>query len=120
MYKIENKIYPCNTSLAMKFIGGKWKSVILIHLIDKPKRYNELKKEITIITERTLSLQLKQLEKDGLINRKVHTKKPPLKVVYTLTYFGKKVIPVLLEISKLGSAIAKTHKDVNVIEMSAC
>ncbi len=120
MYKLEDKIFPCNTSLAMKFIGGKWKSVILIHLIDKPKRYNELKKEIAVITERTLSLQLKQLEKDGLINRKVFTSKPPLKVVYSLTDFGDTVIPTLLKISKLGSIIANTITDINVIKMSSC
>ncbi len=120
MYKIEGKIYPCNTSLAMKFIGGKWKSVILIHLIDKPKRYNELKKEIAVITERTLSLQLKQLEKDGLINRKVFTSKPPLKVVYNLTDFGKTVIPTLLEISKLGNSIANTIAKVSIIENATC
>lgn len=102
MIKIHDKLFPCPTSAAMEFIGGKWKSVILSHLIEGKKRYNELRKEIPTITERTLSLQLKQLEIDGLINRKVYTKKPPLKVVYSLTEFGETVIPVLQVIIEWG------------------
>ena len=84
-----DKSFSCTTSIAMEFIGGKWKSVILIYLTSGKKRYNELYKLISTITERTLSLQLKQLEKDGLITRRVYTKKPPLKVEYALTPFGK-------------------------------
>lgn len=115
MYKIENKIYPCSTSLTMKFIGGKWKSVILIHLKSRAKRYNELRKDIPTITERTLSLQLKQLEDDGLISRRVYTKKPPLKVEYELTGFGKTLIPVLNAISEWGHQVAGTSKEVEQV-----
>jgi len=106
MYYIDNKIYPCSTSLAMKYIGGKWKAVILIHLTDKKKRYNELRKEIELITERTLSLQLKELEADGLISRNVYTDKPPLIVEYELTDFGKTLLPVLSAISQWGKTVA--------------
>jgi DNA-binding HxlR family transcriptional regulator len=106
MIKIHDKLFPCPTSAAMEFIGGKWKSVILAHLVDGTKRYNELRKEIPTITERTLSLQLKKLEVDGLISRKVYTKKPPLKVVYSLTSFGNTVIPVLQMITEWGIAAA--------------
>ena len=60
-------MFSCTTSIAMEFIGGKWKSVFLIYLVDGKKRYNELYKLISTITERTLSLQLKKLENDGLI-----------------------------------------------------
>lgn len=106
MIKIHDKLFPCPTSAAMELIGGKWKSVILFHLIAGEKRYNELRKEITTITERTLSLQLKQLEIDGLINRKVFTKKPPLKVVYSLTSFGITLMPLLKAITEWGIAAA--------------
>lgn len=102
LMKIHDKFFPCPTSAAMEFIGGKWKSVILAHLISGEKRYNELKKEIPTITERTLSLQLKRLETDGLIKRKVYAKKPPLKVIYSLSTFGKTLIPVLEIISEWG------------------
>jgi DNA-binding HxlR family transcriptional regulator len=86
----------------MKFIGGKWKAVILIHLFEK-KRYSELRKEIPSVTERTLSLQLKELESDGLISRTVNTGKPPIRVDYELTHFGKSLIPLLNAISHWGT-----------------
>ena len=109
MYSIDNKQYPCSTSLTMKYIGGKWKAVILIHLIEK-KRYSELRKEYKVITERTLSLQLKELEEDGLITRTVHTNKPPLRVDYELTSFGRTLIPLLQAIAQWGSKTAETLK----------
>ena len=62
MLTFKGKEYPCCTSLTMGIIGGKWKTVILYHLIDGEKRYNELRKEMPTVTERTLSLQLKKLE----------------------------------------------------------
>ncbi len=106
MIKIHDKLFPCPTSAAMELIGGKWKSVILTHLLDGKKRYNELRKEIPTITERTLSLQLKQLEIDGLISRKVYTKKPPLKVVYSLTPFGETLRELLEVVTKWGITAA--------------
>jgi DNA-binding HxlR family transcriptional regulator len=114
MYSIENKQYPCSTSLTMKYIGGKWKAVILIHLIKK-KRYSELRKECMLITERTLSLQLKELEADGLITRTVYTTKPPLKVDYELTEFGKTLIPLLEAIAQWGKETAVKNDKIAII-----
>ncbi len=105
LIKYNGKLFSCSTSIAMELIGGKWKSVILIYLIDGKKRYSELRKLISTITERTLSLQLKQLEKDGLITRKVFTKKPPLKVEYALTPFGESLAPVLTTIAEWGVTV---------------
>jgi DNA-binding HxlR family transcriptional regulator len=104
--KLEGKTYPCTVSLAMDLIGGKWKTVILYHLKDNAKRYNELLKEMQNVTEMTLSLQLKQLEKDGLIARQVYGDKPPIKVIYSLTDFGKTLIPTLNAILAWGNQIA--------------
>lgn len=101
--KFKEKTYPCTVSLTMDLVGGKWKAVILYHLKDDPKRYNELRKEMPNITEMTLSLQLKQLEKDGLVVRKVYGKKPPVKVIYSLSDFGKSFVPVLEAITKWGN-----------------
>ncbi|MET4141183.1 helix-turn-helix domain-containing protein [Pedobacter sp. UYP1] len=109
--KLMGKVYPCTISLAMDLIGGKWKAVILYHLKDAEKRYSELRKEIPNITEMTLSLQLKQLEKDGLVFRKVYGKKPPIKVVYSLTGFGKTFIPVLETITSWGNQIVLEKGD---------
>ena len=88
MYKFKGKEYPCCTSLTMGIIGGKWKTVILFYLMKRTLRYNELRKEMPTVTERTLSLQLKTLEEDGITKRKVCTSKPPLKVEYSLKYFS--------------------------------
>ncbi|NBL64214.1 MarR family transcriptional regulator [Flavobacterium sp. NST-5] len=110
MFTIDDKNFPCSTSVTMRFIGGKWKAVILIHLAKKTQRYSELRKMIPTITERTLSLQLKQLEEDGLILRQVFTEKPPLTVDYSLTDFGKSLIPVLKSIAEWG-ILAQTHSN---------
>jgi len=104
--KIGNKLFPCTVSVAMDLIGGKWKAVILYHLKDRDKRYSELRKEMPAVTEMTLSLQLKQLERDGLILRTVHGTKPPVKVVYNLTDFGKSCIPLLNAITEWGNQVA--------------
>jgi len=103
--KLNDKTYPCTVSLTMDLIGGKWKAVILYHLKGEPKRYSELRKEMPSVTEMTLSLQLKQLEKDGLVSRKVHGKKPPVKVVYSLTKLGNSFVPVLEAITKWGNRV---------------
>lgn len=103
--KLKGKTYPCTVSLTMDLVGGKWKAVILYHLKDEPKRYNELRKELATVTEMTLSLQLKQLEKDGLVSRKVFGKKPPIKVVYSLTDLGKTFVPVLEAITQWGNQV---------------
>jgi len=104
--KVGDKLFPCTVSLAMDLIGGKWKAVILYHLKDGHKRYNELRKEMPAVTEMTLSLQLKQLEKDGLVWRTVHGTKPPIKVVYNLTDLGQSCIPLLNAITEWGNLVA--------------
>ena len=109
MYKYKGKEYPCCTSLTMGIIGGKWKTVILFHLLKGKLRYNELRKEMPTVTERTLSLQLKALEKDGIIKRKVYTSKPPLKVEYSLTEFGKTLIPLIQSMVDWGKYVIE-HK----------
>ena len=112
MIKLHGKLFTCSTSVAMELIGGKWKSVILIYLTGGTKRYSELRRLIPKITERTLSLQLKQLEKDGLVSRKVYTKKPPLKVEYGLTDFGKSLEPVLRAIAEWGKLAGEERGEV--------
>lgn len=108
-FNFKGKEYPCCASLTMGIIGGKWKTVILYHLINKKLRYNELRKLMPTVTERTLSLQLKALEEDGLISRKVYTTKPPLKVEYSLTKFGKTSIPLIESIANWGDFVAENY-----------
>lgn len=110
-HRYKGKDYPCCASLTMGVIGGKWKTVIIYHLMHGKLRYNELRKEMPTVTERTLSLQLKKLEEDGIINRKVYTKKPPLKVEYTLTDLGQTLIPIIQSIADWGDTVVKTYSE---------
>ena len=114
MYTYKGKEYPCCASLTMGMIGGKWKTVILFHLRNTTLRYNELRKQMPTVTERTLSLQLKALEEDGIIKRTVFTSKPPLKVAYSLTDFGKTLIPVVQSIADWGFSVLEKDKSVGV------
>ncbi|MDO6745587.1 helix-turn-helix domain-containing protein [Tenacibaculum soleae] len=109
MLNFKGKEYPCCASLTMGIIGGKWKTVILFHLINEKLRYNELRKSMPTVTERTLSLQLKSLEEDGLIKRTVYTSKPPLKVEYSLTDFGKTLIPLIQSIADWGDSVVEKY-----------
>ncbi|WP_434037792.1 winged helix-turn-helix transcriptional regulator [Formosa sp. 4Alg 33] len=109
MINFKGKKYPCCASLTMGLIGGKWKTVILYHLTQDTLRYNELRKSMPTVTERTLSLQLKALEEDGLIKRKVYTSKPPLKVEYSLTDFGKTLIPLIKSIAEWGDLVVEKY-----------
>lgn len=106
LFKIGESLYPCTTSITMEYIGGKWKMVILYHLKNGARRYNELRKTMPMVTERTLSIQLKQLEEDGIVKREVFVTKPPLKVEYSLTDFGKTLIPLLDLIADWGKGVA--------------
>ena len=106
--KFNGQAYPCCASLTMGVIGGKWKTVILYHLMSDTLRYSELRKAMPTVTERTLSLQLKKLETDGIVKRKVYFKKPPLKVEYSLTALGKTLIPVVTAIADWGDSVAES------------
>ena len=103
---LNGKNYPCTVSLTMDLVGGKWKAVILYHLQQGEKRFSELHRHMSDVTEMTLSKQLKQLEADGLISKEVFGKKPPVKVVYTLTEFGQSFLPVLNAITEWGNQVA--------------
>lgn len=103
--EIDGKEYHGAVDVAMSFIGGKWKAVILWYLRDEPKRFGELNKLIPGITEKMLSMQLRQLEKDGIVERQVFAEVPP-RVEYSLTDMGKNMLPLLDKIAEWGKAMA--------------
>lgn len=89
----------CPAERAVYFLGGKWKIRILFNLSQNEYiRFGELKRILVKITQQMLSKQLKELETDGLINRKVYQIIPP-KVEYSLSDFGLSLIPVLRSLS---------------------
>ncbi|MBO9201023.1 MULTISPECIES: winged helix-turn-helix transcriptional regulator [Niastella] len=108
-YKLEGKIYHCAMDITMDYIGGKWKSVVLWYLKNGTHRFAELKKLIPDITEKMLSIQLRALEEDGLIVRKVYGRKPPMRVEYSLTEFGATLIPALNAIAKWGRGLGDSE-----------
>jgi DNA-binding HxlR family transcriptional regulator len=98
--------HVCPVELTMKVLGGKWKMLILFHLNAGPKRFSELRKSINGITEKMLTQQLKELESDGVISRKVYPQVPP-KVEYSLTEYGDTLAPVIKEMAKWGTVHKK-------------
>lgn len=100
------KTFQCPMELAMSIIGGKYKAVILWHLIDNTLRYNEIQKFIPKATPKMLSQQLKELEADGIINRKMYPVVPP-KTEYSLTELGKSLIPIIQALEDWGDGYFK-------------
>jgi DNA-binding HxlR family transcriptional regulator len=84
----------CPIEGAMDIIGGKWKPSILYRLADGTKRFGELQRLLKTITQRTLTQQLRDLERDGMISRHVYPEVPP-RVEYSLTDRGRSLEPVL-------------------------
>ena len=84
----------CPVETTLQLIGGKYKAIILWHLIDQTLRYSELHKKMPKATDKMLTQQLRELEKDGLINRTVYPVVPP-KTEYSLTDFGQTLAPIL-------------------------
>ena len=93
--------WPIDATLAV--IGGKWKPLIIYELNDETLRFSQLLDRLQPrITQRMLTKQLRELETDGLITRKVYTQVPP-KVEYSLTELGKSLMPILDQLCEWGS-----------------
>ena len=88
--------------ISVKLIGGRWKILILWHLLYSVRRFGELKRLLPGITQKMLIQQLRELEADGLVFREVYAQVPP-KVEYSLTDRGKSLRPVLKTINRWGN-----------------
>ena len=96
--------YNCPVEATMDVIGGKWKVIIIHHLLDGTKRFSELRRLIPQVTQRMLTSQLRELERDGVVHREIYAQVPP-KVEYSLTELGKSLEPVLLVMHDWGESI---------------
>jgi len=103
--KYNNKWFKSGLELLNEVLYGKWKFIIIWNLIDKSLRFSDLRKQIPSITDRMLSLQLKELEEEGFIQR-VISEGTPAKVDYTLTHKARGIIPALEELENYGRSIA--------------
>lgn len=109
VYLIKDETFHCGTAVGFRFIGGKWKSVILWYLRKGKLRFSEIKRLIPDITDKMLSIQLSSLEADGLLLRKKYGEKPPFKVEYSLTVLGNSLIPVIQSITEWGIQYAENN-----------
>lgn len=100
-----HKTYECNAGCpveaTLEVIGGKWKGVILYHLLEKTHRFGELKKTMPGITQHTLTKQLRELESYGIINRKVYPEVPP-RVEYSITERGEGLRTIIMMMRDWG------------------
>lgn len=92
----------CPVTATMKVLGGKWKPILINAIyLTAPARFGELKRSVKGITQSMLTQQLRELEDDGLISRKIYAEIPP-RVEYTLTEFGLTLSPIMQSMAKWG------------------
>src|SRR5262245_57329624 len=108
MARIRHKSLDCSPGCvvegALALIGGKWKGVVLYHLFEaEVLRFNELRRRLPNVTQRMLTTQLRELETDGFIERKIYPQVPP-KVEYRLTQHGHSLEPVIRALKTWGDA----------------
>ena len=84
----------CSVEVTLSILGGVWKPVIVAHLLDGKRRFGELSRLVSGATQRMLTLQLRELERDGIISRTVYAEVPP-RVEYEITEFGATLAPIL-------------------------
>lgn len=94
MYLVNDKEFKCAVSVALDIFNDRWKLSIIWYLLDGEKRFKELHESIPEITQKTLTVKLKELEEKNIIHREVFAEVPP-KVVYSPTLFGEKLRPLL-------------------------
>ncbi|ALB29678.1 MULTISPECIES: winged helix-turn-helix transcriptional regulator [Companilactobacillus] len=98
---MKQAIYNIGVEATMRIIGGKWKPIILCHLKHGTMRTGQLRRAIPNITQKMLTQQLRELEDDGIITRKVYNQIPP-KVEYSLTDYGHSLNKILEELCVWG------------------
>ncbi len=107
---IANKQLPaCPVETTLMLLSDKWKVLILRDLQNGTKRFGELKKSIGKISQKVLTANLRSMEDDGLITRKVYPEVPP-KVEYTLTELGKSLEPILIAMKNWGEKYKDNNK----------
>lgn len=108
MYYINEKEYECSVELTLDVFNDKWKLLIIWELLKGDKRFKQLHENIPQITQKTLTIKLKELEEKHIINREVFAQVPP-KVVYSLTSIGEELKSVLEPMFFWGISYVKKH-----------
>ena len=97
----KNELPECPAATAIQLIGSKWKLLIIRSLLQRPHRFNELKRTLEGISHKVLAESLRSMETDGLITRKVHGTRPPM-VEYSLSKLGMTLRPLLSAMEDWG------------------
>lgn len=108
MYLINDKEFNCSVMVTLDIFNDKWKLYIIWYLLEGEKRFKELSENISEITQKTLTVKLKELEAKNIIYREVFPEVPP-KVVYSLTPIGEKLRPVLESMFNWGIDYVEEH-----------
>lgn len=111
MRKLSSKS-GCMVEVTLSIIGGTWKPIILFHLLRGRMRFSELGRAIPSVTQRMLTLQLRELEEAEIVSRTVYPEVPP-RVEYALTPLGQSLEPVFVAMRDWGQAYAGTLRDAN-------
>jgi DNA-binding HxlR family transcriptional regulator len=98
----------CAVEATLEVIGGKWKGVLLYRLLGGTLRFGELRRLLPGVTQRMLTQQLRELEQDGVIERKVYAQVPP-RVDYSLTKFGRTLEPMVMMMRDWGEAYLRQY-----------
>ncbi len=104
----KTELPPCPVETTLMLIGDKWKVLILRDLRSGTKRFGELKKSVTGISQKVLTSNLRAMEEDGLLTREVFPEVPP-RVEYTLTALGQSMSPILDAMAEWGEAFQAEH-----------
>ena len=99
---LKKDLPPCPVKLTLLLISNKWKILIIRDLLEGTKRFSELKKSITNISQKVLTSNLREMEENELLTRKVYPEVPP-RVEYTLTDIGYSLKPLLDDMDKWGT-----------------
>lgn len=108
MHYINDKEYSCSVDITLDIFNDRWKMKIIWYLLEGDKRFKELHSAISEVSQKTLTVKLKELEKKNIIHREVFPEVPP-KVVYSLTPIGKKLESVLKEMYEWGIDYVQEH-----------
>ena len=104
---MKKPLSDCPVETTLQLIGDKWKILIIRDLLDGTKRFNELKKSLTGITQKVLTSKLRDMEDSGLLTRKIYPEVPP-KVEYSLTNLGSSLFPILETLAIWGDEYKKS------------
>ena len=104
---MKNNKHDCPVSNALTILGGKWKINIIFQLSQNTTRFGALRRSLSGVTQQMLTKQLREMERDKLINRKVYDVVPP-KVEYSLTNLGRSSLPILKSLAHWGNAKKRT------------